>query len=163
MHIVQGDVTSLDQLKTAAQKVEEVTGGELDVLVNNAAYIEIKTPGLLPSVLTSPENLENVKEALSRSIETNVLGAIYVTNTFLPLILKGKEKKIVHISSGMASSELVAKSGIAYSVPYSTSKAALNLVVAKYAAELGEKGVLVTALSPGWVNTDEGERKSHSL
>lgn len=80
-----------------------------------------------------------------------------MTNALLPLILKGSEKKIVHISSGMADTELVLKSKVAYAVPYSTSKAALNLVVAKYAAELGPKGVKVLSLSPGWVDTDEGE------
>jgi NAD(P)-dependent dehydrogenase (short-subunit alcohol dehydrogenase family) len=60
-----------------------------------------------------------------------------VTNALLPLILKGQEKKIVHISTGMADTDLVLKSGVSYAVPYSASKAALNLVVAKYAAELG--------------------------
>jgi len=57
----------------------------------------------------------------------------------------------------MADTDLVLKAGVSYAVPYSASKAALNLVVAKYAAELGPKGVKVLALSPGWVDTDEGE------
>src|SRR5204863_337194 len=41
-------------------------------------------------------------------------------------------------------------------VPYATSKAALNMLVKGLAANLQAKGVVVVALSPGWVRTDMG-------
>jgi len=41
-------------------------------------------------------------------------------------------------------------------LPYSTSKAALNMLVKGLAATLKPKGIVVVALSPGWVRTDMG-------
>lgn len=108
---------------------------------------------LAPSQLTDPEHLDHVKEMFAKSIESNVMGAIYVTNSFLPLIEQGKEKKIVHISTGLADTDIIMGSGIAGLVPYSTSKAMMNSIVAKYGVELQPKGIHVVAMSPGWVDT----------
>jgi NAD(P)-dependent dehydrogenase (short-subunit alcohol dehydrogenase family) len=41
-------------------------------------------------------------------------------------------------------------------LPYSTSKAALNLLAKGLAANLAPRGIIVVALSPGWVKTDMG-------
>ena len=132
VHIVLGDLNSLPQLQEAAKTVSSITGGSLDVLINNAAYLDTSALALLPSQLSDAEHLENVKDAIGKSVESNVFGAIYVTNSFLPLIERGNEKKIIHISTGMADTDLILQSGIAGSVPYSASKAMLNSIVAKY-------------------------------
>jgi NAD(P)-dependent dehydrogenase (short-subunit alcohol dehydrogenase family) len=41
-------------------------------------------------------------------------------------------------------------------LPYATSKAALNMLVKGLAAHLARRAVIVVALSPGWVRTDMG-------
>ena len=61
----------------------------------------------------------------------------------------------------MGNPALVLKGGVAGAVSYSATKAMLNLVVAKFAVELAGQGVLILSLSPGWVDTDEGERKCY--
>lgn len=80
---------------------------------------------------------------------------LWLTNAFLPLIRKGKEKKIVHLSTGFADTTIVEKTGIASGVPYAVAKSGLNMLVAKFAAELRDEGIWVLALSPGWVNTQD--------
>jgi len=48
--------------------------------------------------------------------------------------------------------ELVLKAGLPNHAPYSISKAALNMAVAKYAAEYKTEGFVFLAISPGLVN-----------
>jgi NAD(P)-dependent dehydrogenase (short-subunit alcohol dehydrogenase family) len=81
------------------------------------------------------------------------VGAIVVTNAFLPLIEKGTQKKVINISSAAGDSEFVEKSGYTTAVPYGISKAALNLVNTKYAVEFRGKGYTFLAISPGLVDT----------
>jgi len=131
-----------------------VTGGAgLDILINNGAYLASKTKGFLPTTLSDPENVEMITASFRNSVDTNVLGAINVTNTFLPLIRKGGQKKIVHVSSVMGDPRFVREARVVDTLSYSASKAMLNLMVAKYAVELAEQEVLVVALSPGYATS----------
>jgi len=81
---------------------------------------------------------------------------------FLPLLRKGTVKKVIIISSGMGDPDLVLSTGISNQAPYSISKAAVNMVVAKYAAEYKAEGFVFLALSPGLVDTLTKARESHS-
>lgn len=153
VHIVHGDLNSLSSLQEAAKTVSSINGGKLDVLVNNAAFLDGSTAMIAPSQLSDPENAAHVKDMIEKSVESNVLGTIYVTNAFLPLIEGGKEKKIVHTSTGMADTDLILGTEILGLIPYTVSKSAMNTVVAKYGAELKAKGIHIVAMSPGWVDT----------
>jgi len=90
------------------------------------------------------------------------VGAVAVTNAFLPLVEKGTQKKVINISSAVGDSEFVEKSGYASGVAYGISKAALNLINTKYAVEFRGKGYTFLAISPGLVDTRtvNGTRKS---
>ena len=155
VHIVKADVTDPKSLESAAAEVSTITGGKLDVLVYNPAIIDYGhyTPSQLPQ---DDAELRNV---FKNSIDIQIYGAIWTTNAFLPLIEQGTEKKIVHISTGMSDTDFIRTTGIPVVVPYSVGKAALNVLVAKYATELAPKGIKVLALSPGWVDTYEGPRE----
>ena len=141
-------------LQAAAVYVASINDGRLDILINNAALVETEAVNIKPTAFS--ENYELMRSAFGKSFDVNVYGAIYVTNAFLPLIEKGERRKIVHLSTGMADPELVIGAGVAVAVPYSVSKAALNIVVAKFAVEVRQRGVVVVAMSPGWVDTDIG-------
>lgn len=96
---------------------------------------------------------KDAADALHKSIDTNVIGNIYLNNVFLPLILKGKAKKIIAISSGMADLGLINKFDVQIASLYSASKAALNVILAKYSAQYKKQGVLFLSISPGVVDT----------
>ena len=89
-----------------------------------------------------------------------MIGAVIVTNAFLPLIEKGTQKKVINISSAAGDSEFVEKVSYVSAVPYGASKAALNLINTKYAVEFRGKGYTFLAVSPGLVDTRIGTRES---
>lgn len=93
---------------------------------------------------------------LQVSFEVNVIGPINTVNTFIPLLRKGQEKKVFTLSTGMADIDLINQIDIAAAAPYSISKGAVNVAVAKYNALYKSEGILFMAISPGVVDTGEG-------
>ena len=89
----------------------------------------------------------------------NVLGVIYTINAFLPLIRKGAGKKVVTLSSGHGDLDFALKVGVANAGPYAVSKAAVNMVMVKYAVRFKGEGIVFLTISPGWVNTIQGPRE----
>ena len=133
------DVTDREQIGGLAKALRGIT---LDVLFCNAG-ISGKRGMALGSF--DYESWEGV-------LRVNLLGAAAVAEALLPNILAGERKLIAMMSSRLGS--IAEASGM--TLPYATSKAALNMLVKGLAAELAAKGVIVVALSPGWVRTDMG-------
>jgi NAD(P)-dependent dehydrogenase (short-subunit alcohol dehydrogenase family) len=148
------DVTKPADWKSAAGAVGKRTGGSLDVLIHNAAATD--PSGMIFTAYGSGNGATELKAAIHADLDVNTLSILDGNDAFLPLILTGKEKKIIAISSAMGVPEFVMKSEAIVAVPYSLSKAASNLLVAKYAAELKPQGVKVLAINPGWVATQAG-------
>ena len=116
----------------------------IDVLVNNAAVF----PG------EGRERLEETEIAwFGEAFDCNVTGSARVIRSCLPLLRKAKNARVANISSGAGS--ISEKEDFAY-YPYSVSKAALNMLTRAIAAELRGEGIVVSAISPGWVRTDMG-------
>lgn len=63
-------------------------------------------------------------------------------------------KKVITISSGVADIDLTNDLEISFAAPYSISKAAVNLAVAKYNAFYKQEGILFLSISPGVVATE---------
>jgi NAD(P)-dependent dehydrogenase (short-subunit alcohol dehydrogenase family) len=116
--------------------------GRLDVLVNNAA-IHYDTW----------QNAINADFAIvEEAMQTNVYGAWWMVQAFLPLLRKSTHGRIVNVSSQAGSLATMGEGTPAYSV----SKAALNALTCILAAELRASRILVNAVCPGWVATDMG-------
>ena len=116
----------------------------LDVLVNNAAVF----PG------EGDEPFERVDpEWFNEAFDCNVTGVARVTRAFLPHLKNSANARVANISSGAGS--ISEKEDFAY-YPYSVSKAALNMLTRALAAEFRSKGIVVAAISPGWVKTEMG-------
>jgi NAD(P)-dependent dehydrogenase (short-subunit alcohol dehydrogenase family) len=138
-------------IQKAADATATITSGTLDYLIANAGYIP-KRSSLDPFSVLSQEP-HHLTEELLDTFKTNVVGNVHLFNIFLPLVLKGNVKKVVTISSGMADLDLVVKHGVEEAGPYSISKAAMNMVAAKFQAEYEKHGVLFLSISPGLVDT----------
>jgi NAD(P)-dependent dehydrogenase (short-subunit alcohol dehydrogenase family) len=88
---------------------------------------------------------------MHKLIDVNVIGNIHFYTAFVPLLLKGTVKKAICITSGMSDIEMVNSLAIDTGALYSISKAAMNLVTAKFHAEYKDQGVLFLGICPGMV------------
>ena len=143
-------------LNNAAQEVSKITKGSLDYLIVNGVYSDGDHNRLTPTAFTGYE--EVLRREMIRSLDVNVVGVIYSINAFLPLVHKSTIKKVVALTTGLADTDIAPKSGVPNFVVYSSMKAALNMVIARYSVELREDGIVFLALSPGIVLTSEKPR-----
>jgi NAD(P)-dependent dehydrogenase (short-subunit alcohol dehydrogenase family) len=78
----------------------------------------------------------------------------------MPAVLRGTTRKIVHLTTRMASltennpTGVYGFAGGAYA--YRMSKAALNVGMRTMAVDFREQGLITAVVSPGWVSTDMG-------
>jgi len=148
-------MASHQSLVSAAELAEPLLPNGLDVLIVNGAYSSTADAYAPPTTFAPASRAEALHEEMHKSLDVNVLGVVYSINAFLPLIVKGSVKKIIVISTGLADADrTIAGDGNPILVTYSAMKAALNMVVAKFAAELKPKGLKFLSLSPGLVNTN---------
>jgi len=152
LHVIKADITDLASVKAAAAEVAKITGGSLDVLINNAAYQNAYHT--FHSILEFSSD-EDMVEDFNTSYQTNVMGPIFTTNAFIPLLKKGTLKKVLTLATGIGEIDLTLASGYVGHPSYCVSKAALVLAVSKYAVALKDEGFTFLSISPGVVNTAE--------
>jgi NAD(P)-dependent dehydrogenase (short-subunit alcohol dehydrogenase family) len=143
LEIIPLEVTSDESVRRCADAVKRVSG-TLDILVNNAAvFLEETNTGLAALDL----------DWFAETVAVNVGGVARVTRALLPLLEAAQEPRIVNISSGAGS---IGDKTDHHYYCYGASKAALNHFSVGLAHELRPRGIVVVALSPGWVRTDMG-------
>ncbi|KAF5382192.1 hypothetical protein D9615_004340 [Tricholomella constricta] len=160
LFIVKADITDAVSLKAAAEETAKLTGGAIDVLINNAAFQDAAHSYHTLVDFPSPEALVS---DLTTSFNTNVLGPILTTNAFLPLLKKGTLKKVITLDTGLAVPDLTLASGYPKLTSYSISKSALEMVNVKYALALKSEGFSFLAISPGVVNTRQAPPSPEEL
>ena len=160
--IIQADVTDRPALWSAASEVAKLTGGPLDYLINNAGYVDgIASFKPLAGFSDSLQSADALAEDLDESFRVNVHGVINTVNAFMPLVLKGKTKKVITLSTGLGDTDFTIQNELDEQSTYGVTKAATNMVVAKYHITYKKDGVLFLAISPGVVAThDVYPRKS---
>jgi NAD(P)-dependent dehydrogenase (short-subunit alcohol dehydrogenase family) len=83
-----------------------------------------------------------------RTIEVNLKGTYLVTQGMLPLLMKGKQPRVINFAGGGAFSPFPNFSA------YACSKTAIVRLTECIAAELAPSNIRVNALAPGFVPTD---------
>ena len=86
-------------------------------------------------------------------LDVNVLGPARVCEAFLDRVAQSGRRLIITITSGMGS---LADNTSGGSIPYRTSKAAVNMLMRSAAIDLKSRRVTCVVLNPGWVKTDMG-------
>ena len=127
---------------SVANLAREVAGQPIDILINNAGAYG-----------GTHQRLGDIDyEGWLRTLSTNTLGPVRLTEALRPNLVKGREKKVVAITSGMGST--AQHDGAA--LIYRSSKAALNNAMKGLAIALKTDRISVAILHPGWVRTDMG-------
>ena len=81
------------------------------------------------------------------------MGPLRVTEAFINHLALGERKLVVTITSGMGS---ITDNTSGSSIPYRSSKAAVNMVMRTVAIDLAPRGISSVVINPGWVKTDMG-------
>ncbi|MCA1713867.1 MAG: SDR family oxidoreductase [Gammaproteobacteria bacterium] len=139
LHVLPLDVADPKSHAGLAGELPLVLDG-IDLLVNNAG------------VLHSGERFGSVGAAhLLDSFRTNAMAPFLLTQALAPLLADGA--RIANISSQLGSIANTTRFG---TPSYNISKAAQNMATVLLAQALRERGIVVVALHPGWVQTDMG-------
>ncbi|HSS99134.1 MAG TPA: 3-oxoacyl-ACP reductase family protein [Terriglobales bacterium] len=132
---VQADVSSSDQVKKMAERVERDLG-MVNILINNAAMIR-------------PQKIEEITEAnWDEMMDVNLKSAFLVTQAFLPRMRKQQWGRIVNISS------VAAQVGGLVGPHYAASKAGMLGLARSYASLLVKEGITVNSVCPALIDTE---------
>ncbi|KAJ6114432.1 hypothetical protein N7486_000210 [Penicillium sp. IBT 16267x] len=137
VHSLKVDVTSEDSVRAAAEAAADVLGGSLDVLINNAGYLEEWKP-----------IAESEPSEWWRTWEVNIKGTYLAAHFFVPLLLKSQTKTVINISSGGAHVVFPGASA------YQTTKFALCRLTEFMDTEYYQQGLIAISLHPGGVKTE---------
>jgi NAD(P)-dependent dehydrogenase (short-subunit alcohol dehydrogenase family) len=127
--LMKGDLSKESQCKKVVRETID-RFGRLDILINNAA------------THTEASGLEEIStEQFTKTFETNVYSAFWMTKYTLPHLKKG--------SSIINTTSVTAFRGSDHLIDYSATKGALLAFTRSLSANLVEKGIRVNAVAPG--------------
>ncbi|NNE50526.1 MAG: SDR family oxidoreductase [Altererythrobacter sp.] len=143
LHVIEIDVMSDEQVAAGVAKAEDMAGGAIDVLINNAGI-----------GYAGPIELQDM-QATQLIFATNVYGPHRMSRAALPAMRRAKSGLIFNISSQLGR-VIVPSAG-----HYSPTKFALEAMSEAMAYELVPHGVGVCVIEPGgyptkvWVNRNK--------
>jgi NAD(P)-dependent dehydrogenase (short-subunit alcohol dehydrogenase family) len=138
--VVGMDVADDDGVRNAARTLRDVP---VDVLINSAGIAGV--PG------QSTGQIDYASWA--RVLHVNTMGPLRVLEAFTDNLARSERKLVVTITSGMGSLTDNTSGG---SIPYRSSKAAVNMVMRSAAIDLVPRSITCVLINPGWVKTDMG-------
>ena len=141
---IQGDVSSADEAAALVERVEEQLG-DVDVLVNNAGV----TRDTLIARMTD--------EDWAAVLGTNLQGTFHMCRAVSRKMMRRRAGSIVNLTS------FVGIHGNPGQVNYAASKAGIIGLTKALAKELGNRGVRVNAVAPGYITTELTDALSEEI
>lgn len=129
------DVADRGEVAALRDRVREVFG-RCDVLVNNAGV-----PGGGPFAGLTLDEAERI-------VRVNYLGVLYATHAFLPMMLEAGRGHVVNVAS------LAGRFATPGASVYASTKHAVVALSEALHHEVARRGVLVTTVNPGFVDTE---------
>lgn len=154
------DVTSDESINAAFEQVSQ-SPGRLDVLINNAGA---------SFDLEYAKGRIGLRDRFNKTYDVNVTGADIMTHTFMPLLLKSPDPRLLFVA-GLSSITEFDKGNYAPAQPqpagwpkkiafdpiaYRASKVALNMLTLDWALKLRDDLVKVWGVAPGMLATNLG-------
>ncbi|WP_022666239.1 3-oxoacyl-ACP reductase FabG [Desulfospira joergensenii] len=133
--LLQFDQTDQDACEQAVKEIVRERN-RIDILVNNAGIRDDRLLAMMK------------KESWQRVIDTNLTGFFHVTKPVVKYMLKNRTGRIINITSAAG------QTGNPGQVNYSASKAGLIGATKALAREVGNRGITVNAVAPGFIETD---------
>jgi len=129
------DVSSYEQVKAVAQEIKK-RKVIVDAVINAAGVASMNL-----AVTTPPKVTQNI-------IQTNLIGTIYCSQLFAPLMLRNKKGSIINFST------IAVALGLKGESIYTASKAGVEGFSRAFAREMADFNVRVNCIAPGPINTD---------
>ena len=125
------------EVKRLADAALAAAGGQIDILVNNAAMLLMPTP-----TADVPEQL------LREAFDVNVFAPFLLTGLIAPTMAERGAGAVINIGS------IAGLRGSDGSAIYEANKSAIHSLTKSWAAEFGPSGVRVNAVAPGPIATE---------
>ncbi|KAK9236653.1 hypothetical protein V1525DRAFT_406451 [Lipomyces kononenkoae] len=154
VQFVEMDALDYKTVDSAVAEIERIAPDGVDEVWNNLGVAKLRGPERDEASVESIDPVE-----LETYFKVNAVTPAYFTSKLVPLLAKRDGKKIVFISSGIASIEVnKAREEVFKSVGvipgYSASKSGLNMLGWYFYSQLRSLGFTVVPLHPGLVITN---------
>ncbi len=138
------DVTDVESVRELADRVR-AEWGAIDMAIANAG------------ISTRTKASRFVLEDAERVMRTNFFGTIYLMDAVIPQMVERRSGRFVGIAS------LAGLRGLPGAGAYSASKAAMQSFLEAARIELAPKGVAVTIVNPGFIETPMTEKNEFPM
>ena len=139
---VEADVSTIAGVEGVVSRVNDRLGG-VDILVSNVGGSSAPAGGF--AALTDGE--------WQRALDINLLAAVRFDRAFVPGMLERRSGAIVHVTSIQRRLPLFEAT-----LAYAAAKAALATYSKGLANEVGPRGIRVSSVAPGFIETDAARR-----
>lgn len=140
--VEQLDIVDDAQIAALAEKYR---GKPIDVLMNNAAINTFRF-----GARNFAKKIDYVW--FEEILRVNIIGPMKVSEAFLEHVAASRQKKIIAMTSTGGS---ITETKVPVAIPYRASKAGLNMAMHSYAISLKPKGIIVSIIAPGTVDTED--------